>query len=208
MSVGLARACDLGIASAHAHSLAAIGACLRKIMLSSGRDNMHPFRAILFVLLLSLSFSAHADWGRNGVAINCDKAQATFTVAPVVELSSEARGVVPVEAGFSQLPRGSHELRCTLRTIVIVAQVRVLPAEAGACMGAGYVSVDSLAVGDDKIIAHPKAFNWQCPGEDILVRLVVAETPSVPALTTCTAKDWKWDTGFSGIECTTKRVPP
>jgi hypothetical protein len=125
-------------------------------------------------------------------------------MAPVIELSSADKAAVPIQEGFSQLAPGAHELRCTLRGRAIVAKVRVYPPAAGACMGAGYVSVDTFVVGNNTVVVHPVAFNWQCPGEDILMRLVVAVTPSGPSITTCLAKNWEWGIGFSGVECSTK----
>lgn len=163
-------------------------------------------RVVVTVALLFLSFSARADWGVVGAATRCDEARGVFVIAPVVELGSEDRAAVPIQDGFSEVPRGAHELGCTLRGTAIATRIRVYPPDAGACMGAGYVSVDSLVVGGSGVIAHPTAFNWQCQGEDILIRLEVAATASGLALTTCTARDWAWGVGFSGVECSTRSI--
>jgi hypothetical protein len=141
-----------------------------------------------------------------GAASRCNEAQGSFVIAPVVELSSEDKAAVPVKEGFSKVPRGTHELRCTLRATAIVAKLRVYPSDAGACMGSGYVSIDSLAVGSNMVIHHPTAFNWQCRDEEILTRIEVAVVASGLSMTICTAKNWEWGIGFSGIKCNTKGV--
>lgn len=168
-----------------------------------------PFPRILSgIALLLLPFCARADWGIVGAATRCDATRGTFVIAPVVELSSEDKGAVPPEKGFSKVPHGTHDLTCPLESTTVVAKLRIYPSDAGACMGSGYVSIDSLEVGGRRLITTPTAFNWQCRDEEILIRLEVAVSGSGPSLTRCTAANWAWGIGFSGVHCSTTKVSP
>ena len=161
---------------------------------------------IIVNLLFLYSLHAQADWGINGIAAECSESGELFELSPIVELSSPAAGEVKLKPGFRRLNKGSNELYCHVGKHLVKASIRVYGSDSGACMGAGYVSIDRLTVDQNPIIEHPTAFNWDCPGEQILVGLRITHQGTKIHVESCSAKSWGWDTGFQAISCTSKKL--
>lgn len=161
---------------------------------------------IIINLLFLYSLHAHADWGINGIAAECSESGSLFELSPIVELSSPAAGAVQLKQGFRRLSKERNELYCHVGQHLVKASIRVYGSDSGACMGAGYVSIDKLTVGQSPIIEHPTAFNWDCPGEQILVGLRITKQGTKIHVESCSAKSWNWNTGFQAISCTSKEL--
>ncbi|UUY07089.1 hypothetical protein LRS11_14780 [Pseudomonas sp. J452] len=164
-----------------------------------------PYK-IIGSLLFLYSLHVQADWGINGIAAECLDSGELFELSPIVELSSPAAGEVKLKQGFRRLNKNRNELYCHVGQHLVKASIRVYSSDSGACMGAGYVSIDSLSVGPNLIIKHPTAFNWDCPGEQILVGLRITQQGTKVHVESCSAKSWGWDTGFQNISCTSKEL--
>ena len=161
---------------------------------------------IIGSLLFLCSLYAQADWGINGIAAECSESGDSFELSPIVELSSPAVGEVKLKQGFRRLNKERNELYCHVGPHLVKTSIRVYGSDSGACMGAGYVSIDSLSVGSNLIIEHPTPFNWDCPGEQILVGLRIIHQGTQVRVESCSAKSWGWDTGFQAISCTSKEL--
>ena len=164
----------------------------------------------LFVIsctLMLLSCEAVADWGITGVAIRCDQKARTFTVAPVVELSSPDPGEVPVEPGFKRLRKGIHKLTCNLGQSHVKTEIAVFgPSDKGMSMGAGYVEIRSMEFGDTKLFSGVQPFNWD-GANPILIKATISATNSGPISTVlCWADGWEWGEGFKGVRCDQKTL--
>lgn len=166
-------------------------------------------RTLAFVFAaasLLLSMGVHADQVDRGVATRCDPENRTFEINPVVVLSSESKGAIPLKAGHTQLSEGIHEVGCRLRSQVVAGTIRIVPPQAkGLCMGAGHISVVRLTLDDAPIIARRTSFNWYCPGHRTLIGISVRVERAGLVVEKCTADDWGWPTGFTGIECTKEK---
>ena len=161
-----------------------------------------------FTCLLLLAITPQlvlADWGITGAATRCDKKGKAFVIAPVVELSSPDPGAIDVEPGFNRLHTGPNELSCRLGTSALRADIRVFgPSATGMSMGAGYVEIRLLQLGEKQIFDGPLPFNWD-GSSPILMRVTVDfDTSNAPQIETCTAKSWEWGTGFKGVTCEQK----
>lgn len=161
---------------------------------------------IILNFLLLQSLYARADWGINGIAAECSESEGVFELSPIVELSSPAAGEVRLKQGFRRLNKERNELYCHIGQHLIKASIRAYGSDGGACMGAGYVSIDRLTVGRSPIIEHSTAFNWDCPGEQILVGLRIIKKGTKVYIESCSAKSWHWDKGFQAISCTSKEL--
>ena len=157
-------------------------------------------------LFFLYSLHAQADWGINGIAAECSESGELFELSPIVELSSPSAGEVKLKPGFRRLNKGSNELYCHVGKHLVKASIRVYGSDSGACMGAGYVSVDRLTIGHNSIIEHPTTFNWHCQGEPILIGLRITQQDSKIYIESCSSKNWEWDTGFQAISCTSREL--
>lgn len=150
---------------------------------------------------------AQADWAILGVATRCDQKNGTFEVSPVVELSSVDPGAVPVKQGFKRLAKGTNKLICKLGKNTVHSTIRLYePTGRGMCMGAGYVVIDKFRFGKNELIRYPEPFNWKCTHDPILVKFLIYQTGSQNFLERCTAEDWGWRKGFSGVKCDTTKI--
>ncbi|MDO8698011.1 MAG: hypothetical protein Q7J74_12960 [Pseudomonas sp.] len=169
---------------------------------------MAKLAPLIFIgyLIILTPLHAKADWGINGIAAECAKSGKFFELSPIVDLSSQSAGEVKIKPGFRRLANGKHELYCHVGQQLVKASIRVYGSDSGACMGAGYVSIDSLSIGKTRLIEHPTAFNWDCPGEQIFIGLrIVQQGPRMHA-ESCFAKSWNWSTGFEAVNCTSKEL--
>lgn len=162
---------------------------------------------ILFLLSMVWAIPAFADWALLSAAIRCDTKKQRFEIAPVVELSSQDPGEVAVQPGFEMLPRGTTTTTCQLRTLRVEATLRVFGPDNGHCMGAGYVDIQKLNIGNVAWPISPpgKPFNWNCNDRDdptILMKVVIQNTKKGPKIKTCSARTWEWGTGFIDTKCT------
>jgi len=145
---------------------------------------------------------AHADWGLFGIATRCDSTGKGFSLAPVVELSSPDDGAIPVAPGFRQLAYGEHKVRCVVAGAEVSATIHVSGPDQGHCMGAGYVSIERLAVGRAKVFDG--AFNWDCDSQPVVTRVNIISRGSQFLVETCQAKGWNWGVGYSDNKCETQ----
>ncbi|MDO6388471.1 hypothetical protein [Uliginosibacterium sp. 31-12] len=164
-------------------------------------------RLLALLALICMSTSAFADWGENGAAIQCNRKTNTFVIAPVIELSSPGEGAIEVEPGFQRLSEGTHRIACNLHGLYIQAQIRVFgPSPKGMCMGGGYVDIRSLQAGKSKIIPDVEPFNWVCT-DPTLIRITIKNSEKAPPTAElCTADNWGWDEGFSGVRCESRSL--
>ncbi|WP_143707369.1 hypothetical protein [Uliginosibacterium sp. TH139] len=164
-------------------------------------------RVLPLLTLICMSGSAFADWGVNGVAIQCDRQTNTFVIAPVIELSEPSKGAIDVEPGFQRLSEGTHKVVCNIHGLHIQAKIRVFgPSPKGMCMGGGYVDIRALQAGTSKIIPDVKPFNWVCT-DPTLIRITIKNTGKEPPKSElCTADNWEWDEGFSGVRCESRSL--
>ena len=141
------------------------------------------FKAILRItsaLLVSLAGLTHsgiarADWGAAGAQYNCSLRNGFFEILPHVRSSEDPNP--SVKTGFRALPDGESNLRCRIGGRLLQAKVSVYPPAArGMCMGAGYVSVESLSVNDVELLDGPTAFDWDCPGVQKVVNQIVVSS--------------------------------
>jgi uncharacterized protein YecT (DUF1311 family) len=150
---------------------------------------------------------AHADWALFGIATRCDSTGKGLSLAPVVELSESDPGAVPVAPGFRQLAYGEHKIRCVVAGAEVSVTIHVSGPGQGYCMGAGYVSIEDVAVGRAKVVDIPQSFNWGwgCDSQQPMVtRVNIISRGSQLLVETCQAKDWNWGVGYSGNKCETQ----
>lgn len=165
---------------------------------------MNPYPFFLsfawFLLATVAIYPAIADEIEFGVGTSCTVDG--FQLSAIVEHNDETSALTPSLANFHKVPYGKHTLICKLKKTVIRAKLRVDPADNGRCYGAGYVSLDELKVGNQKFF-DTTAFNWNCPGQKMLVKIAVL--PSFRgeqlSLQKCYADDWDWDKGFINLTC-------
>lgn len=159
----------------------------------------------LLLLGLSWAVAVHADSILFGVASRCDPAGGSFTLAPVIEMSTPDPAAPQVTAGFRRLPYGDHQLQCRLPGTEVQALVRVAGPGQGHCMGTGYVSIERLRVGDLEIYSSFQPFNWKCDSEPMVTRVTVLSGKTGPSVEICTAEDWELGVGYVENKCATRR---
>lgn len=155
------------------------------------------------VLLLSCNF-AWADWSSAGAQYLCSQKSATFTLLPHDETSEESNP--PLEPGFTALPDGMSNVKCSLGKRKLQAKIAVTPPQArGMCMGGGSVDIASLVVDGVELADRSIQFNWSCSGGDKpIVKVVIRVTGSSVTLKECTVEIESADQTKTKPICTSK----
>ena len=161
-----------------------------------------PIPMALF--FMSLSQPTLADWVGLGVAARCDIKRGIFSLVPVVETSSEEYNV-PVPTGYVAFEEKENQnLTCKLDGLPINLVISVWGSSAtGMGQGAGVVIIESLSVGDQKVLPYRTNFLWQVADERVLTRIHVRRAKAGYQVQYCYSKGFAWDvkTPFKEMKC-------
>ena len=160
--------------------------------------------ATALIALLSFSDMAHADWSSAGAQYSCSSKSTAFTLLPHDETSDEPNP--PLEPGFTALPDGMSDVKCSLGKRKLHAKIGVTPPQShGMCMGGGSVGIASLVVDGVELIDRAIPFNWDCAGsEKPIVKIQVRATGSNVTLEECTGERFSSTDAKSQPSCSSK----
>ena len=164
-------------------------------------------RSVWTLALIVVANSAHADAIQFGAVTRCEKSGAGFELGAFVQFNEQITIFASKYPSTRRLPYGRQTLRCRVGGQIALAEVGVNPPSNGECMGGGHVSLISLTYAGRRleplIESSYASFNWKCVGnEPMLVRLGIRKNFDRVLLEQCTAQDWKWESGYTGIKCT------
>jgi hypothetical protein len=165
-------------------------------------------KKILHILwtLFFVSFSGPtlADWVGFGAAAICDVKRGIFSLVPVVETSSEEYNV-PAPLGYVAFKeKANQNVRCKLDKLPINLVISVWgPSSTGMGQGAGVIIIESLSIGNQKVLPYRTNFLWQVANERVITQIEVRRIKKGYEIQYCYSDGFAWDIEkpFEDMKC-------
>jgi hypothetical protein len=158
---------------------------------------------VVFLLLISASRPALADWALEGAQYSCNAAQHSFEVLPYEQTSSGDTDW-PSQPGFVQVQEGHPLVSCKFGRYTVQAAIDVYPPGNGECEGAGEARARSLSISGVELLPTAPDLAPRCSGFDnSLTKLRLSISDTNVSLELC----YQSSTNFGKHGCSTAPIP-